>query len=240
MPGVRARSVRRLRSWASRPSRSRTGHPGFGGPEETPSLGQQRRQDPAHVACLVEDARRTGGTESERLDSNQRPPASEAGALPTAPLPDRDSRGIEERVRGLEPLPPAWRAVVLAVEHHTRRVPHEAGSTPGWARTNDLPRIRRVLYLPSYGRIEDIRGPAAAARNAAPPWARRRSTEGWTRTSDSTDFTRELYASELPRPDGDGGTRTHNPQLAKLEPYPIRPRPRGFPRVESNHRPAAS
>lgn len=240
MPGVRTRSVRRLRSWASRPSRTRTGHPGFGGPEESPSLGQQRRRARAHLACVADDARRTGGIESERLDSNQRPPASEAGALPTAPLPDEDSRGIEERVRGLEPLPPAWRAVVLAVEHHTRRSPHEAASTPGWVRTNGLPRIRRVLYLPSYGRIEERRGGREQRGHAGPPWARRRSTEGWTRTSDSTDFTRELYASELPRHDGDGGTRTHNPQLAELEPYPIRPRPHGFPRMESNHRPAVS
>ena len=29
-------------------------------------------------------------------------------------------RGRSERVRGFEPLPPAWKAVVLSVEHHTR------------------------------------------------------------------------------------------------------------------------
>lgn len=61
----------------SRPSRSRTGRPGFGGPAENPSLEQ-----------------------SGRLDSNQRPPASKAGALPTAPLPDVITRGIERTGEG--------------------------------------------------------------------------------------------------------------------------------------------
>ena len=82
-------------------------------------------------------------------------------------------------MRGFEPLPPAWKAVVLAVEHHTRMGPQTCGSTPGWIRTNDLPRIRRTLYRPSYGRIGVPRAgfePASAA-----------------------DFTRELYPTELPR-----------------------------------------
>lgn len=98
-----------------------------------------------------------GYRESGRLDSNQRPPASKAGALPTAPLPGAIPSAIEERVRGFEPLPPAWKAVVLAVEHHTRKAPLEAGNTPGWIRTNDLPRIRRTLYRPSYGRNDECR-----------------------------------------------------------------------------------
>lgn len=66
-------------------------------------------------------------------------------------------------MRGVEPLLTAWKAVVLAVEHHTRRVPPpRAGSTPGWDRTNDLPRIRRTLYRPSYGR--QSRGTVAATK----------------------------------------------------------------------------
>ena len=44
-----------------------------------------------HVGC---------GRESGRLDSNQRPPASEAGALPTAPLPEGDPVGDSKNGRG--------------------------------------------------------------------------------------------------------------------------------------------
>lgn len=95
-------------------------------------------------------------------------------------------------MRGFEPLPPAWKAVVLAVEHHTRMGPQRCGSTPGWIRTNDLPRIRRTLYRPSYGRRE-ARSPDRGGSSA------RGVPRAGFEPASSADFTRELYPTELPR-----------------------------------------
>ena len=89
-----------------------------------------------------------------------------------------------------------------------------------------------MLYRPSYGRRR-----GAAARRP------RRSVEGWSRTSACADFTRELYRlSYLDEMETVGVEPTfpvcktgvvpldHAPSDAALE----------FPRMESNHRPAAS
>ena len=96
-------------------------------------------------------------------------------------------------MRGVEPLPPAWKAVVLAVEHHTRRVPLEAGSTPGWNRTNDLPRIRRVLYQLSYGRKTRPRRPTRGGRKH----------RGLDSNQRCRGFHPRALPTELPRHSGD-------------------------------------
>lgn len=132
MPGVRIRSVavtvmsQSPQPESNRPSRRRR-------PGGDPSLGQ--------FATSM-------WRESGRLDSNQRPPASEAGALPTAPLPEVIPLANRERARGVEPLPPAWKAVVLSVEHHTRVGPARGGE---YARldSNQRPSAYQADALPA-------------------------------------------------------------------------------------------
>ena len=69
----------------------------------------------------------------QRLDSNQRPPGYEPGEL-TRLLYSAIYKIKMERVTGLEPVPPAWKAGMLAIKHHTRILAPPAGLEPATLR----------------------------------------------------------------------------------------------------------